>query len=509
MSPTTGGARLRRAAVILLVAMMAGAAVAAPVTLTTSDGTVTLHGRLLGFDGEVYRLGTDGTTLAVDAGHVTCTGAACPQGPPPARLRMQGPPELAERLMPGLIGAFALSRGLKVARARPAPGVLRITLADGDGRGRAVFTLRGSDTGAAFAALAAGQAELALATRPPSAQERRAMRAAGRGDPADPALSRRIGRDVLVPVTAPGSTLRSLDLGALSRRLQGRGGAGTVRLARSPAMAPGSALSEQLVADAVRPVRRFARAGALARAVAATPGALAVTAKSLAGAARVVTLEDDCGHILPVTPAAIRAGDTPLALDYRLHFSVTPLPPLGREFLRFLDGPLAWRVVESAGLISERIRATPLDAQGGRLADAIMAADNAVPLAETRRMARILAGAARLSLDLRFAPGESTPDATARHELARLAAAIDAGAYEGRAFIVAGFSDGQGPWQMNREVAGERAEAVRAGLLARLLRTDPASVTIRAEAFGEALPMACDNADWGRRINRRVEIWVR
>ena len=37
---------------------------------------------------------------------------------------------------------------------------------------------------------------------------------------------------------------------------------------------------------------------------------------------------------------------------------------------------------------------------------------------------------------------------------------------------------------------------------------DPERVVIEAEAFGEALPMACDDTDWGRRINRRVEVWV-
>jgi len=509
MSPASGGALLRRAAILLALAVMAGAAVAAQVTLTTSDGAVSLNGRLTGFDGEVYRLRMDGATLAVDADHVSCSGAGCPDAPPAARFRLEGPPELAERLVPGLIGAFALSRGLEVTRSRPEPDVLRMVLSGRDGDRQAVFLLRSSDTRAAFAALAAGEADMALASRPPREEERKAMRAAGRGDPARPALSRRIARDVLVPITFPDSRLRKLDPEGLARRLSGRAGAGTVRLARSPGAALGTAPGPRLLADAVRPLRRFARAGALARAVAATPGALAVTAKSLAGPARVVALEDGCGHVLPVTPAAIRAGDTPLALDFRLHFPRAPLPPIGRDFLRFLDGPLAWRVVESAGLVSDRIRETPLDAQGRRLVDAIMAADNAVPLAETRRMARTLTGAARLSLDLRFAPGESTPDATARHELALLAAAIDAGTYAGRELIVAGFSDGQGTWQMNREVAGERAEAVRAGLRARLLRADPEGMTIRTAAFGEAMPMACDSEDWGRRINRRVEIWVR
>jgi len=29
------------------------------------------------------------------------------------------------------------------------------------------------------------------------------------------------------------------------------------------------------------------------------------------------------------------------------------------------------------------------------------------------------------------------------------------------------------------------------------------------DAFGETMPMACDDSDWGRQVNRRVEVWVR
>jgi phosphate transport system substrate-binding protein len=34
-------------------------------------------------------------------------------------------------------------------------------------------------------------------------------------------------------------------------------------------------------------------------------------------------------------------------------------------------------------------------------------------------------------------------------------------------------------------------------------------INITTTAFGEAMPMACDNTEWGRDVNRRVEIWVR
>ena len=30
----------------------------------------------------------------------------------------------------------------------------------------------------------------------------------------------------------------------------------------------------------------------------------------------------------------------------------------------------------------------------------------------------------------------------------------------------------------------------------------------QADAFGEAMPMACDDTVWGRGANRRVEVWL-
>jgi phosphate transport system substrate-binding protein len=34
-------------------------------------------------------------------------------------------------------------------------------------------------------------------------------------------------------------------------------------------------------------------------------------------------------------------------------------------------------------------------------------------------------------------------------------------------------------------------------------------IGLELEAFGEAMPMACDDTAWGRQVNRRVEVWVR
>jgi phosphate transport system substrate-binding protein len=72
-----------------------------------------------------------------------------------------------------------------------------------------------------------------------------------------------------------------------------------------------------------------------------------------------------------------------------------------------------------------------------------------------------------------------------------------------------GFSDGQGAAKANRDIALRRAEAVRRAVIAAAVTVNLDRVDLTVDAYGEAMPMACDDTAWGRQVNRRVEVWVR
>ena len=38
---------------------------------------------------------------------------------------------------------------------------------------------------------------------------------------------------------------------------------------------------------------------------------------------------------------------------------------------------------------------------------------------------------------------------------------------------------------------------------------DFTQLDVSVQAYGEAMPMACDDTEWGRQVNRRVEVWIR
>ena len=115
----------------------------------------------------------------------------------------------------------------------------------------------------------------------------------------------------------------------------------------------------------------------------------------------------------------------------------------------------------------------------------------------------------RLSLSFRFETGSTRPDAQSRSNIQLLARALEAGTYDTRKLLFIGFSDGQGPASGNLKIAAARARSVMRAVIEAAETANLDRVELAADAFGEALPMACDDSAWGRGVNRRVEVWVR
>lgn len=149
----------------------------------------------------------------------------------------------------------------------------------------------------------------------------------------------------------------------------------------------------------------------------------------------------------------------------------------------------------------------PLTDDGQRLLGAIRNAGAEVSLTELQRLAAAMTGGQRVSLTFRFQDGSAQLDAHSRENLADLARQIAAGRFDSDRLVLAGFSDGSGAAGVNLALSQNRAEAVRSALLA--IAPDLTQAQLPAvQAFGEALPMACDTTATGRQINRRVELWA-
>ena len=234
---------------------------------------------------------------------------------------------------------------------------------------------------------------------------------------------------------------------------------------------------------------------------------LALTGQSEQGAARSLPLTDACGFPLLATPLTVKAEDYPLTAPLFLATARHRQPLLIREFLEYLATDTAQADVAAVGYIDRRLGTAPLTEDGQRLLGAIRNAGPEVSLAELQRLAAAMTGGQRVSLTFRFQDGSAQLDAHSRDNLADLARHIAAGRFAGKDLVLAGFSDGTGAAEVNLALSKSRAEAVRSAL--RAIAPDLTEAQLPSvQAFGEALPMACDTTATGRQINRRVELWV-
>ena len=473
-------------------------AVAQDVTLTSRDGALSLSGTLQGYDGEFFRISTNYGLLTVDGQGVICEGPACPDlTAPKAVIRFVGAADAGNALLPPLFAAFARTRGLVyVPATTDGPALIRDPAS---GAVLAEMSFAASSPDAARAAILSGAALLmvAAATEPDFG-------------------SQAVALDALLPIMAPDNPLPRISTTDLAKALSGEAvnwnqvGGPDMPLVLH-ALSADSDLQKALAARLGREVVAtvtHATLAELAAAVASDPWALAVTARAAVGKARVLPLTDSCGFPLLPSRLAVKAQDYPLTLPV---FFLTPrhrLPLVAREFLEFLSAPEAQRAVAAAGYIDRSAERQPMTADGLRLINAIKGAGAETTLADLKRLVAAMDGADRLSLTFRFEGGTTTLDATSRGSLADLAQMLEAGLFRGQALVFAGFSDGSGAARANLALSQNRAEAVLAALQAMVpgLPEDQLPVV---EAFGEALPMACDETGAGRRLNRRVELWTK
>lgn len=465
------------------------------VTLTSRDGSLSLTGILQSYDGEFFRIETSYGPLTVDGQAVTCDGPACPDlTAPKAVIRFVGAADAGTALLPPLFAAFARSRGLVFVPGQPA---LVKDAATNEVLAELSFEAMTPEQARAAVLSGAAQMMVASAIEPDMGTQAVAL-------------------DALVPVMAPDNPTPKISTTDLARVLSGEaqnwaqvGGPDMPLVLHGLEVGADlqRALSARLGREVLPKVVHRTLAD-LAAAVAKDPWAVAVTERAAVGAARLLPLTDSCGFPLLPTRLAVKAQDYPLTLPV---FLLTPrhrLPLVAREFLTFLSTPEAQIAIARAGYIDRRAERQPMTRDGLRLINAIKGAGPETTLEDLQRLVVAMDGADRLSLTFRFEGGTSTLDAASQDSLVDLAQMLEAGLFKGEALVFAGFSDGSGQASANVTLAQERAETLLATLRA-MVPGLPEVQLPQVVSFGEALPMACDETGAGRRLNRRVELWVK
>ncbi|KIC40417.1 cell envelope biogenesis protein OmpA [Ruegeria sp. ANG-R] len=512
---------LRAAQAALLALFSAQVATAQDITLTSHDGKVEVVGTLLGYDGEFYRVDTQFGELTIDGSGVTCDGPACPNLTDfVAEIRFSGSSVMAETLLPALAQGFAAQEGLILSQPEGAETQHVYALHHPDRQAPlARLTFHAADTARGFADLAENSADIVLAQREIRPDEMELTRDAGLGNLTQARRSRVVALDAMVPVVSADNPVRQISPADLAKVFAAEvinwtdlGGPDAPISLHLPQAGSGlaQAVEDLLLAPAhSADITRHVRSSDLVRTVSSDPFAIGIASLAEADDARALPLTGGCGHALSATRQSVKTEDYPLTSPLFIYLPQRRLPRIARQFLAYTQSDAAQPVIRRAGFVDQSPEMIHVGLQGDRLANAITTGGSEVGLEELQRMIETLRPLSRLSLSFRFEAGSSRPDAQSRSNILQLAQALESGTLDVQQLTFAGFSDGEGAASANARIALQRAKTVRNAVLAAIETSIPDSIEITVEGFGEAMPMACDDTEWGRKVNRRVEVWVR
>ena len=485
---------------IFAVAMAHGLPLAAEqVRLTSADGGLVIEGTLVSRDGEFFRVETEFGAVTIDAGYMRCSGAGCPDPADlVAKATVGGPPDMVHRLFPALLEVFADERGLVPHRVFVDDKSVNWDLRDREtDRLVAVFDASVIERDSLEARLAGGSLTLGLSSVETDGAYRQDV----------------IALDALVPAVAPDNPRAMVTHAQLLALLSGE----IATWARfwetdepvSLHLPEGweDAKTRLGLGRLVDGADTYEDLSALADAVAAEPGALGLVPYSALGNAVPLVISGACGLATPATRDTIRAEDYPATQPLFLQRIGADHPKVVRDFIAFSRSAAAQPVIRAAGFVDQAIGRISFERQGGRIANAVLlAGDDPVSVAEVRDMIASLLDGERLTLTFRFRDASSQLDLQSESNVQRLADAIAMGEFDGHDIVFVGFSDGVGEKDGNLRLSERRARSVRRAVISRL---SDQTVDLDAMAFGELMPMACDDTPWGGQVNRRVEVWIK
>jgi phosphate transport system substrate-binding protein len=186
-----------------------------------------------------------------------------------------------------------------------------------------------------------------------------------------------------------------------------------------------------------------------------------------------------------IFPTRFTVGTEDYALSRRLYFyTPTSASNLVKDFAQYALSTQGQQVVSQAGLISQNIKL-----------------EQVYPFAEApKKYQQYASTAKRLSLNFRFDYATKDLDNKGKRDLLRLVDFMED--HQSRRIVLMGFSDSIGAQVKNSSLSYKRAKSVELALTSRGIPV------LAVEGMGEALPIANNNTDDGRKRNRRVEVWL-
>jgi len=463
-------------------------------------------GAVVGFG--IYSLRSPSRTAA--PGPVAQDAPAPIRGPIQVRLRLSGADALAAELVPALAQAWLSSQKATDVQVSRQPDLISVAgVLEGAPVGVEISvggTARGLDD------LLAGKADVALATRRVRLDER--QRLSVLGVMTSPANEHVLGLGAVAVIVNSANTVQALSRDQLAAILSGaasdwsqfgvaadeewsavgvNGKGGPVASGVHVYLPDDRTGLPELVQAAVldgkpyvKEAKRLATNQAVADAVIADPGGVALVPMSATAGARVVPVSDPDAPALVPTAFTVASEDYLLTHRLYLYTAQASQNPAVARFVEYALSADGQALVRKAGFVELGVKAerrTP-------------------PAGAPPEYLRLTAGARRLSSTFRFEAGEAGFDTRAQRDLDRVVEYLRENDLGGGAVRILGFADGSGSKAANQQLSADRAAQVARAFAQRGV----SGATVAG--LGSALPVADNATEEGRRRNRRVEVWV-
>lgn len=504
------------------IALQLNAVNAGQVTLIALNDTTNISGDFIEYNNGNYVINTELGELKFASEGVYCEGVDCPEIEAlRSEIHFTGSYTLGLGLMPLLLEGYAgqLDAELTLSETQNGDEIQAGMISDnGYGEEIGSYLVTSQTTGSGFAEFISRKNAVNMASRRITPKEARALRNAGKGNMVSAEQEHVVAMDSLVVIVNPQNPVSSLSISDLQAIYSGsitnwadlggedrpisvvthREGSGTL-----------SVFNAEIFGNRTYPILPGASVGPDNSAVAAlvneNTGAIGFVGYAFQRGAKPLNLISECGIVLSPDPFSVKAEE--YALERRLYFyTANDASPAIQDFIAFATSTDADSLITKSGFIDLGVSRRPQTLNGPR---ATILKNANVDAFESSVIAEMLAGMKntnRLSSTIRFRAGSMRLDELGLNTIQRLIGYLkDLPA--GTKVSLVGFTDNVGAFEANRRISINRAEQV-IKLLRETAGGQLSHIEFTASGYGEISPTACNNSENGRRINRRVEVWV-
>lgn len=412
-------------------------------------------------------------------------------------FRLHGSNTLGEKLTPRLVEAYLMAKGASQIKIKEGANAGEKIISGLIGDKIEFVEIHAHGSGTAFTDLSARKTDIGMSSRRIKEQERELL-LPQYGDLQLPENELVVGLDGLAIITHSGNPIPSLSLSQVVKIFSGEitnwselgwknlpinlyardDKSGTWDSFKSLVLEPAKA---QLMTTA----KRYESSSSLSDDVAKDPGAIGFIGLPYVRRSKLIPVLAT-KNSLAILPNHFTVGTEDYLLSRRLYFysSQLTLNTEANDFLKFVATERAQSIVEDVGFVSHNIKlGEPFD-----------------PQFYPEAMQQLIAQSQRLSLNFRFKDGSDQLDNKAMQDLDRLTRYVEQNSP--MRVQLFGFSDSEGDEKANIELSERRAAVVEDLLVSRGI------FPLVAKGMGSVAPLASSKTEEGRRMNRRVEVWL-